>query len=231
MRGGRGASPFGLGGRGATSEAGRPFSPKPCCPALLAIVLLAFLTTALAQSWQTTRAPGFVLQTASAEDARHLSEVFGILQRTRRDLIVAGYHPPALVRVVVHPNLKSYTTATRLPWFVLSAANRIKNQIDSQRLRVLLERKSLERTLRHELFHLAQPEGWPRWKAEGMAMRFAGDQPSARPLENISEAELERLLTNPPNQETLNRAMATAFLWVGRLQTSNRGSEVEGSRP
>ncbi len=231
MREDKGAAPFGLESREATSEAGRPCSAKPCPPALLAIVLLAFLSTTLAQSWQTTRAPGFVLQTASAEDARHLPEVFGILQKARRDLIAAGYPPPALVRVVVHPNLQSYTTATRLPWFVLSAANRTKNQIDSQRLRLLLERKSLERTLRHELFHLAQPADWPRWKAEGKAMRFAGDKPSARPLQNISEAELERLLTNPPDQETLKRAMATAFLWVGRLPAAEGQRSRVMARP
>lgn len=225
MRGDRGVPLFGPGSRGAASNAGWSCLLKPCSPALLAIVLLAFLSTALAQSWQTTRAPGFVLQTASAEDARHLPEVFRILQKARRELIAAGYYPPALVRVVVHPSLKSYTTATGLPWFVLSAANRSKNQIDSQRLRVLLERKDLERTLRHELFHLAQPADWPRWKAEGKAMRFAGDKPSARPLENIREAKLESLLANPPDQETLNRAMATAFLWVGRLQAA------EGQKP
>lgn len=176
-----------------------------------------FSPLALAQTWQAARAPGFVVQTASPEDARHLPEVFRVLQKARRDLIAAGYQPPGLVRVVVHPNLKSYTASTRLPWFILAAANRNRNQIDSQRLRLLLERGMLEHTLRHELFHLAQPADWPRWKAEGMAMRFAGDKPRAKPLENIGEAELERLLINPPDQETLNRAMATAFLWVGRL--------------
>ncbi|GIW29552.1 MAG: hypothetical protein KatS3mg070_2915 [Meiothermus sp.] len=184
-------------------------------------VLLAFgvfSPLALAQTWQTARAPGFVVETASPEDARHLPEVFRVLQKARRDLIAAGYPPPPAVRVVVHPHLKSYTAATRLPWFILAAASRNRKQIDSQRLRLLLERGALEHTLRHELFHLAQPAGWPRWKAEGMALRFAGDRPRARPLENIGEAELERLLASPPDPATLSRAMATAFWWVGRWQ-------------
>ncbi len=187
-------------------------------PARLLVLLLALLGPALAQTWQTAQAPGFVVQVAAKADAAHLREVFAVLQKARRDLKAAGYPLPPRVSVVIHPDLRSYTRATGLPWFILATANRNRNRIDTQRLRVLLERGGLERTLRHELFHLAQPQGWPRWKAEGLAMRFAGQSPGARPLEPIGEAELERLLTSPPDQETLNRAMATAFLWVGRGQ-------------
>ncbi len=194
-----------------------PRSPLPLLVWLTA-VWLTVLTPALAQNWQTAQAPGFVVRYAGGADALHLPEVFRVLQKARQDLKSQGLALPPTVRVVIHPNLKSYTAATGLPWFILSAANRSKNQIDSQRLRVLLERGTLERTLRHELFHLAQPEGWPRWKAEGMAMRFAGEQPVARPLEAITEAELERLLANPPDPTTLRRAMATAYRWTSRLQ-------------
>jgi len=199
-------------------------------PARLLVVLLALLGLALAQTWKTAHAPGFVVQVAAKADEKHLREVFAVLQKARRDLKAAGYPLPPQVRVVIHPDLNSYTRATRLPWFVLAATNRPKHRIDTQRLRVVLERGGLERTLRHELFHLAQPEGWPRWKAEGLAMRFAGEEPKARPLEHIGEAELERLLAHPPDQATLNRAMATAFLWVGRLKAT-KGPDVEGQRP
>jgi hypothetical protein len=199
-------------------------------PAGLLAILLALLGPALAQTWQTAHAPGFVVQVAAKADAAHLHEVFAVLQKARRDLKAAGYPLPPRVSVVIHPDLRSYTRATRLPWFVLAAANRQKHRIDTQRLRVLQERGGLERTLRHELFHLAQPEGWPRWKAEGLAMRFAGEEPKARPLENIREAELEGLLATPTDQATLNRAMATAFLWVGRLKATE-GPYLEGQRP
>ncbi|MCX7783546.1 MAG: hypothetical protein N2318_07875 [Meiothermus sp.] len=202
-------------------------SPSPlllCSPSPLLVWLTAVwfivLTPALAQNWQTAQAPGFVVRVAGGADTRHLPEVFRVLQKARQDLKSMGLSLPLTVRVVIHPDLKSYTASTRLPWFVLAAAHRSKNQIDSQRLRVLRERGTLERTLRHELFHLAQPEGWPRWKAEGMAMRFAGEQPVARPLEAITEAELERLLAHPPDPKTLRRAMATAYRWTGRLVMS-----------
>lgn len=196
----------------------RPRAPTPL-PVWLTAVLLVVLPPALAQNWQTAQAPGFVVRVAGGADALHLPEVFRVLQKARQDLQTMGLSLPPMVRVVIHPDLKSYTASTRLPWFVLAAANRGQNRIDTQRLRILLERGTLETTLRHELFHLAQPEGWPRWKAEGMAMRFAGEQPVARPLEAITAAELEGLLTNPnpPDRETLRRAMATAYRWTSRL--------------
>jgi hypothetical protein len=187
-------------------------------PARLLVILLALLGPALAQTWKTTHAPGFVVQVAAKADAAHLREVFAVLQKARRNLQAAGYPLPPRVSVVIHPDLKSYTHATGLPWFILATANRQKHRIDTQRLRVLLERGGLERTLRHELFHLAQPEGWPRWKAEGRAMRFAGEEPTAPPLEAVDEAELERLLASPPNPQTLRRAMATAYRWSGPLR-------------
>ena len=195
----------------------RPHAPTPLL-AWLTAVWLTVLTPALAQNWQTAQAPSFVVHYAGGADALHLPEVFRVMQKARQDLQSRGLALPPTVRVVIHPNLASYTASTGLPWFVLAAAHRGQNQIDTQRLRVLLARGTLERTLRHELFHLAQPEGWPRWKAEGLAMRFALEQPLAKPLEGITEAELERLLANPPDPKTLGRAMATAYRWASRLQ-------------
>lgn len=175
---------------------------------------LASLLFPLSLAQQTSRAPNFTVQTSSPADQRLLSQVFEILQTARADLIRQGFKPPEMVTVVIHPTLESYTHMTRLPWFIIAVADRKNARIDTQRLRILIERRTLGRTLRHELFHLAQPEGWPRWKAEGMAMRFAGDKPLAQPFMGIMEGELERLLANPPNQATLNRAMATAFEWT-----------------
>ncbi len=169
-----------------------------------------------AQNWQTIKSPGFRVKTASSADRQLVPQVFQILQKARRDLERSGLKVPSTVTVAIHPDLKSYTRTTRLPWFVMAVSDRGKSRIDTQRLQILLERGSLERTLRHELFHLAQPANWPRWKAEGSAMRFAGDEPTAQPLQNIAEANLDELLANPPNAQTLARAMATAYIWVER---------------
>ncbi|MCL6525554.1 MAG: hypothetical protein K6T57_01610 [Thermaceae bacterium] len=193
--------------------------------------MILLFSWALAQAWQTAKSPGFIVQTASSPDRALLPQVFALLQQARRELVLAGLSPPQTVTVIIHPNLPSYTATTQQPWFILAVSDRRANTIHTQRLRILLERGSLERTLRHELFHLSQPEGWPRWRAEGAAMRFAGDRPTAAPFPTIREAELNRLLAQPPSSEALARAMATAYLWAQRPPPiSQRGASPSGIR-
>jgi hypothetical protein len=152
-----------------------------------------------------------MIETTASADEQRLTEVFKLLEQAYADLLRMGYQPPARVKLVVHPELKSFLGSTQLPWFVLAVADQKQSRIDMQRLNIVAE-KGLEETLRHELFHLAQPQAWPRWKAEGMAMRFAGQRPRAKPLDGLSDARLDHLLANPPSQAMLSRAMATAFL-------------------
>ena len=125
-----------------------------------------------------------------------------------------GLTLPETVTVRVHPSLASFQEATGQPWFVAAVADRITGTLHLQRLRVLAERRSLEPTLRHELFHLVQPGDWPRWRAEGEAMRFAGESPQAEPLSGLDESELDALLAAPDSSEALARAAATAWRWA-----------------
>jgi hypothetical protein len=178
-------------------------------------VLFMFVISAVeAQAWSTATDGFFTVQTASTSDATYLNEVFKILQEAKQDLRAEVLALPESVRVQIHPSLESFTTITELPWYILSVANRETSTVHTQRLRILLERASLQITLRHELFHLAQPEGWPRWRAEGEAMKFSGERPQARALEKLSEEDLNKLLANPDSRETLQRAVATAYQWV-----------------
>ncbi|PZA06962.1 MULTISPECIES: hypothetical protein [unclassified Meiothermus] len=163
------------------------------------------------QAWQAYQSPGFIVQIASPADARYLPRLFQSLERARRELRGWGLRPPDRVRVVVHPTLGSYRKATAQPWFVLAQADRAQGRIDLQRLSVVVERGGLEAVLRHEYFHLAQPEGWARWLAEGSAMIFAAQRPSAKALEGVSTARLEEILAAPPQPQLLARAMATAY--------------------
>lgn len=181
----------------------------------IAIVLLSSL--GVAQRWVTATDDSFTVLTAAAEDAEHLQAVFSILQCAKQDLR-RGWNltlPPG-VTVVIHPDLTSFSQATRLPWYIAGAADRTNLVLNVQRLRVLLERQSLETTLRHELFHLVQPPDWSRWQSEGAAMLFAGELPSAQPFEGISEAELNRRLATAASREDLARSVATAYLWTQR---------------
>jgi len=84
-------------------------------------------------------------------------------------------------------------------------------QIDSQRLDILIERHILETSLRHELFHLAQPKTLRRYEAEGLAMRFAGERPQAEAFSTISDERLDDILAQPTSAEMLTKAMATAY--------------------
>jgi hypothetical protein len=168
----------------------------------------------LAQDWSTSSDGFFTVQTASSTDETYLPEVFKILQQAKKDLRNEGLTLPENVTVQIHPDLESFTTTTDLPWYIISVADRETNIIHTQRLRILLERQTLDLTLRHELFHLAQPEDWPRWRAEGEAMKFSGERTQAEPFENVSEEMLNELLANPDSRETLQRATATAYFWV-----------------
>ncbi len=187
---------------------------KPAPLFLLFTSHFLLFTFALAQDWSTKTDGFFSVYTAQDVDATSLAEVFEILQAAKKELRAENLTLPESVTVQIHPNLESFTMTTELPWYVISLADRETATIHTQRLRILLERQSLKLTLRHELFHLAQSEDWPRWRAEGEAMKFSGEQVQAEPFENISEEELNTLLANPDSRETLQRAAATAYLWV-----------------
>jgi hypothetical protein len=192
----------------------RTLYPKPRTLFLLFSFLLSPFSFLLAQDWSTSSDGYFTVQTVQNADALYLPEVFKVLQDARKDLRTKGLTLPERVTTKVHPDLESFTTTTELPWYIISVADRETNTIHTQRLRILLERQTLEVTLRHELFHLAQPDDWPRWRAEGEAMKFSGERPQAERFENLSEEELEELLVNPDSRETLQRAAATAYFWV-----------------
>ncbi len=136
------------------------------------------------------------------------------MEGARKDLFALKLNPPERVTLVVHPTLEHFEKALDAPLFESARANRMLSRIDSQRFVALEEHGGLEQTLRHELFHLAQPANWPRWKAEGGAVRFSGERLTASPFSSISEEKLEGLLQNPPSKEMLARAMSTALQWV-----------------
>lgn len=167
----------------------------------------------MAQGGEVAQLPGFVVRVPAVEQAQ-LPQVRGYLQQARRDLVARGWELPDRVTVQVHPDLASFVRQTRAPWFVLAVANRAQARLDLQRLKVVARSGGLEATLRHELFHLAQPTSWPRWRAEGEAMRFAGQKSQVPPLNALAPAQLDQLLAQPKAPGQLARAMSTAYRWV-----------------
>ena len=162
------------------------------------------------------------VQTLAGIDVHHvavtapeLAALAPLLRRAVSDLqSVASLSSCPAVSLFVHPDLASYQAAARAKWFQVAIADRQACRLDTQRLAVVAQHGGVEQTLRHELHHLAQPDGWERWRAEGEAQRFAGERPSARPFNGLSPQELEALLAAPATQEVQLRAMATAYQWV-----------------
>lgn len=187
---------------------------NPAKNKIVLVFLIILIHTVFAQKWQQHTDGFFIVETASSADSQHLNEVFDILQQAKKDLTRQELNLPDSVTVRIHPDIDSYVNAVNLPWYIAAITNRETNMIQTQRLEILIARNSLEKTLRHELFHLAQPSDWPRWKAEGKAMLFTGELPQAEPLVGISEERLEDLLANPNSRAMLQRAVATAYQWV-----------------
>ncbi|MBC7646898.1 MAG: hypothetical protein H7095_07260 [Pseudopedobacter sp.] len=179
-------------------------------PSLSFVCLLLSPSSAAPQS----SSAHFRIQTFSSADAQYLRRAFKALEKARKDLLSLGLNPPQRVTVIVHPTLERFQKSLEAPMFEAARANRNLARIETQRFRALEEHGGLEQTLRHELFHLAQPANWPRWKAEGSAVRFSGERLNGVLFENISESKLEALLKNPPSRAVLARAMATALEWV-----------------
>lgn len=181
----------------------------------LCITMLSFLSNVGAQEWRMTSDGTFEVYTAARADEAHLTDVFAILREAKKDLrLTWGLRLPPEIQIYIHPTLESYSKATELPWYVAAAADRESMQIDMQRIKVLLERDSLEKTLRHELFHLAQEEDLERWQAEGRAMLFSDEVPMANADEDVDAEALNQMLEGFVNREDLARANATAYLWT-----------------
>ncbi len=184
---------------------------------VLSVVALALLLSVsnARPAWQTAAAGGFQVQTAGLADARWLPEAFRILTaaaaRISADPELGLCNAPL---VVIHPDLESFEAATGMPWFILAVANRADCRIDTQRVAILERHGGLRGTLLHELHHLAQPEHWERWRAEGRAQVFAGERPAAAPLHAVAPAQLDELLAAPASSEEYLRALATALTWV-----------------
>lgn len=175
-----------------------------------------------AQDWNQVSDGHFEILTMARADEVHLPEVFAILRDAKKDLrLTWGLVLPQDIQIYIHPTLSSYSEVTELPWSVAAIANREELQIDMQRIQVLLERNSLEKTLRHELYHLAQEEDLERWQAEGRAMIFAGELPMADTYEGIESEVLNQKLEGFVDSEGLARAnflkaTATAYQWAQR---------------
>ena len=180
-----------------------------------ALLLLSTAAHSQGLAWREFPAAGATIRVAADADALAVPELSRVLSQALGELHARpGFRGCNPVLVVIHPNLDSFLAAVGGSWHQLAAADVRGCRIDTQRIQVLSLHGGLERTLRHELFHLFQPAGWERWRAEGEAQRFAGENPQAAVLPGITPAELDALLVAPADEQLRLRAMATALSWV-----------------
>ena len=111
----------------------------------LAICLVVALPSgAIAQAWASAGDGRFTVLTASVEDEYHLPQAFEVLQRAERELLNGwGLALPQQVTLRVHPDLQSFIAAGA-PWYAAGLADRKTQTVHLQRLRVVLERNTLE---------------------------------------------------------------------------------------
>ena len=131
-----------------------------------------------------------------ARDAGQLATVGRAWDAAVRDLRALGLSVPAAVRIEAASNAQDF--AARTGEGPGTAASTRGNLIRMQRLSALAARGLLPFTVRHEVFHTAQPAGLPRWLAEGLARTFSGeavqDAPTPPGLHALSTDALDRQL-------------------------------------
>jgi hypothetical protein len=148
------------------------------------------------------------LLTVTLQDSRdeaQLGTVFSAFKQAQLDLKAIGLKPKS-VRLEALSSANAFARATGEPAFV--AASTQAQTIRTQRLGALKTRGLLEFTVRHELFHTAQPASLPRWLAEGLARHFSGedarDSRGATGLEAFPNNKLDRLLLARNSRTSLN---------------------------
>jgi hypothetical protein len=155
------------------------------------------LTTVVAAAClaQAAATAALTVQVGDRRDLPLLQSVHAVWKRAAQDLEGLSLSvPPATL--IAHRDAATFARSTGRPWN--TAAVTVGNTIHTQRLSALHSLGTLERTLRHEAFHLAHPRGLPTWLAEGLARHFSGealaDPHGPTGLENADAATLERTL-------------------------------------
>jgi hypothetical protein len=148
------------------------------------------------------------LLTVTIQDPRDKAQVSTVLrtfQKAHTDLAEIGLEVKP-VKLEAFSSANAFARATGEPAFV--AASTRDQTIRTQRLGALKARGLLEFTIRHEVFHTAQPTSLPRWLAEGLARHFSGeatrDSSLSSGLESVSNAQLDDLLLTRASRTSLN---------------------------
>ncbi len=176
---------------------------------------------------RTLSSEHFRLRYPARLSLREVEYVLQVSESHRADLIrrvSSGsvlFHLPT-VELFINESTGDFAGRTGQPPWVAAAT--LRNRIELQPLELLVRRRILETTIRHELVHAAIDVigrgRTPRWLSEGLALHVAGEGPSIlRYLRksNVSRTELENRLSTVSNAEDMRIAYAAAYLEVKQL--------------
>ncbi|MFN2513133.1 MAG: SpoIID/LytB domain-containing protein [Pyrinomonadaceae bacterium] len=176
---------------------------------------------------RTLSSEHFRLSYPASLSQRDVEYVLQVSESNRADLIrrvaTGGvpFHLPT-VELFINESTGDFVGRTGQPPWVAAATRR--NRIELQPLEVLVSRRILETTIRHELVHSvieAIGDGRaPRWLAEGLALHIAGEGPKvARYLRktDLRIEDLELRLSRAAPAADMKADYATAYREVRRL--------------
>ncbi|MBZ5527805.1 MAG: SpoIID/LytB domain-containing protein [Acidobacteriia bacterium] len=169
------------------------------------------------EAWKRRESERFeLLSTQPEEDTALLDLAEKILKENEA---AAGWKIGFRVRLKVFSTLKSYRDTTGQAGWV--AATTRGNTIRLQPLAVLKQKRVLESTLRHELFHvLVESRGQaelPLWFREGLVLYLSAPEEKDKDEAAMSDRRMEKILENPASREQMQQTYRAARMRVAQL--------------
>ena len=148
-----------------------------------------------------------------------VEEALSRLEILRRELNNRGLEAPMKVRVETWNTTPEFIRATSQPGWV--AASSGGSTIVLQPLRLLVRKRILEKTLRHELAHLAvhplRARGVPQWFEEGLVLHLTAEPVEASAASNPENRNLEEAVTRPRSEAEMRSAYLRALQRVRKV--------------
>jgi hypothetical protein len=183
------------------------------------------ITSAVAPAPEPAPAAGILVSVPNDEpDDRN--RVHEIASRAREELAkTLGVAPPALVRIETHRTVEDFERISGRPWFAFGAV--VDGTIQLMPVRQLVERGTLETTIRRQMVHLLTDSTLarrPAWVRSGAAIYFGDNKPDSATLSNLSRERCpsDAELLRPVSPGALGTAYAQAYGCFARQIANGR---------
>ena len=166
-------------------------------------------------TWENLNGQGFTLETSEAADAAFLPELARAFAEAKSR---SGLSSAGTIAVRAYRSTPAFRDATLAPGWV--AAFTEGNSIAVQPLRILVARKLLAGTLRHEFLHaLVEDQATartPLWLREGLVQAWSGDAVQ-KPMPTLTLEQVEQKLAHAPSEAESEAAHRAAGWYAQQL--------------